>query len=146
MTFALVELQDLDELGRIGPQTIDLDLELDPEWAIAGHVGMYYYVRLEDGADGTKRVRTRMLSVGIGGEDPATGSAATTLTAFLSLRDAKPGETVRYMLTQGVEMGRTSDIGVEIKVGAGGKLEEVKLAGSVVHVMKGELIAPTVTS
>lgn len=146
MTFVLIELADLQELGRVQLHTSHPPLNLDQEWATEGHVGVYYYVHLGDNADGTQRIRTRMMDFGVSSEDPATGSAACTLTAFLSLQNAKFTGTKKYMITQGVEMGRTSDIGLEIKIGENSTLEEVTLAGSVANVMKGELVPPAVTT
>lgn len=63
-------------------------------------------------------------------EDPATGSASATLGAFLA---QLPGGPQRLEISQGVDMGRPSQIGV--LVGAGG----VTVTGQAVKTMVGRL-------
>jgi PhzF family phenazine biosynthesis protein len=75
-------------------------------------------------------------------EDPATGSVASALSAWLSLKGGERGKTGgsrRFEITQGVEMGRRSVIRVEVMVGDGKRVEEVRLSGSAVLVMEGSL-------
>jgi predicted PhzF superfamily epimerase YddE/YHI9 len=43
-----------------------------------------------------------------GTEDSATGSAASALAGYLSLKKGKAGGRYRYEMAQGVEMGRVS--------------------------------------
>ncbi len=86
------------------------------------------------------RVRTRILEFAM--EDPATGSAAIALSAWLSLKGGERGRsggTGRFEITQGVEMGRSSVIGVEVVVGDRKRVERVRLSGSAVWIMKGSL-------
>ena len=77
-------------------------------------------------------------------EDPATGSAASALSSYLALTE--PGARQRvFLLTQGVEMGRRSEIGVHITLNeAGDQVEEVVLSGTAVKVMEGTLEVPVV--
>ncbi|KAJ2965895.1 hypothetical protein NUW58_g10799 [Xylaria curta] len=76
-------------------------------------------------------------------EDPATGSAASALCAYLTLAQEKKGTT--FQVTQGVEMGRKSIISVETTLEAGDgeegalKLGQVYLGGTAVVVMQGTL-------
>lgn len=63
-------------------------------------------------------------------EDPATGSASATLGAFLA---SLPGGPQRLAISQGVDMGRPSRIGVA--VGPGG----VTVTGQAVKTMAGRL-------
>ena len=63
-------------------------------------------------------------------EDPATGSASATLGAYLA---QLPGGPQRLAISQGVDMGRPSQIGV--LVGAGG----VTVTGQAVKTMAGRL-------
>lgn len=63
-------------------------------------------------------------------EDPATGSASATLGAYLA---QLPGGPQRLAISQGVDMGRPSQIGV--LVGAGG----VTVKGQAVKTMAGRL-------
>lgn len=69
-------------------------------------------------------------------EDPATGSAACALSSFLSLKAKE--KDVTYEMTQGVEMGRQSDIGVSVRLN--NTLDAVDLmllSGGSVKVMEG---------
>lgn len=73
-------------------------------------------------------------------EDPATGSAASTLTCYLALQEAPAKPTTGFVVTQGVEMGRKSDISVEVtKTNDGKAIEKVVLGGTAVKVMEGSL-------
>lgn len=74
-------------------------------------------------------------------EDPATGSAASALTSYLSVKG--DADESRYHIIQGVELGRKSDIETHIvsKVGQEGTraIQEVRLGGTAKVVMKGEI-------
>lgn len=84
-------------------------------------------------------IRTRMVELDF--EDPATGSAASSLTSYLSLKG--DSDDTKYRITQGVELGRKSDIETHIvsKVGPDGTraIKEVRLGGTAKVVMKGEI-------
>lgn len=108
MTFVLVELEDEDALRAVSTTSGVVIAELDEGWN-QSFVGTCFYVRLADSEDGTLNLRTRMIEGLL--EDPATGSAASTVTGYLSL---KPNQTLKFAVTQGVEMGRRSNIGVEV--------------------------------
>jgi PhzF family phenazine biosynthesis protein len=70
-------------------------------------------------------------------EDPATGSAASALGSLLALRE---GRSTRFEVTQGVEMGRRSGIGVTVSLDdEGKKVVGVRMSGSAVVVMEGNL-------
>jgi PhzF family phenazine biosynthesis protein len=143
MTFLLVELKSLALLGEVKMENPGVDFHglLDGEWG-EGFVSKYYFVVLGE-EDGVVRVRTRMIEVAM--EDPATGSAASALSAWLSLRGEERGGSGRsrkFEVTQGVEMGRRSVIGVEVAVGEGQRrmrVEGVRLCGSAVLIMEGSL-------
>jgi pre-mRNA-processing factor 19 len=74
-------------------------------------------------------------------EDPATGSAAASLTSYLSLKG--DADETRYHIIQGVELGRKSDIETHVvsKAGLDGTrvIKEVRLGGTAKVVMKGEI-------
>lgn len=140
MTFLLVELKSVEVLGRVKlqGQSIDFHGVLDKEegWG-ESFVAKYYFVVLSRGGEKNEvvKVRTRMLEVGM--EDPATGSAASALSSWLSLRE---GRSRTYEVTQGVEMGRRSGIGVQIELDRQGKrVQSVRLSGCAVVVMEGSL-------
>jgi trans-2,3-dihydro-3-hydroxyanthranilate isomerase len=90
-------------------------------------------------AEGT--VHARMFAPALGGmaEDPATGSAAGALGAYLvkhGLVEAKP--TTRILVEQGHEMGRPSAIHVEVEADESGP-KEVRVGGKAVEVAEGNL-------
>lgn len=108
MTFVLVELDDLDALKLVslagGSLTIS---DLDSGWNQT-FIGAYFFVRTGNSHAGAATVQARMIEGPL--EDPATGSAASALTAYLSLKEGTSGESLSYEIVQGVEMGRRSEI------------------------------------
>lgn len=158
MSFLLVELPRLEHLGHVAVSPANLrscDFFLDAGPWGDGFVSRYYYVPMEQegGTDegaatttttttaSTKAFRTRMVE--LGAEDPATGAAASALASYLSLyREPAAGE-VRYHITQGVEMGRKSEIEVTTVTASDDKgaryIKEVRLSGTARVVMKGTL-------
>ena len=137
MTWALVHLPDLDTLGAVRTGSNMADITLDEGWG-SSHGMSYYYVRLPDSNDGTINLRTRMIKGIL--EDPATGSAASALTSFLSMQGNRAtGEKVKYLVTQGVEMGRKSEIHVTITMERAGVVGNVTLEGTAVKVMEGRV-------
>jgi trans-2,3-dihydro-3-hydroxyanthranilate isomerase len=72
------------------------------------------------------------------GEDAATGSAAGSLGAYLAKHGKlKPGETLH--ITQGVEMGRPSEIHVTVQTERGRWVPRV--SGSAVRILEGQIEA-----
>jgi trans-2,3-dihydro-3-hydroxyanthranilate isomerase len=69
-------------------------------------------------------------------EDPATGSAAAVLAAYLTERDSRP---LSLIIHQGDDMGRPSVIRAETTA-TGGRCDSVTIAGSAVRVMEGRLV------
>lgn len=84
----------------------------------------------------------RMFAPGLGvPEDPATGSAAGALGAFLvrhGLERPQDG-TVRLELEQGVEIARPSRITVRVAVGNDGAIASVHVGGAAVRVISGDV-------
>jgi len=138
MNFVCVELESLEALGSARCTGLRPAAKLDGEWDV-GFVGSLFYVKTGEEGEGQSRVvrlRTRMLEAVF--EDPATGSAACALGALLSLR-AKEKRVV-YEITQGVEMGRRSEIGMAVTLnGALDGVETMELSGSSVKVMEGKV-------
>lgn len=133
MTFVLVELESLEELEMVSLAGQGLVVDgLDQGWDKT-FIATYFFVRTEFPAV----LRTRMIEGPL--EDPATGSAASALTAYLSLRDGKPNEIRQYELVQGVEMGRRSEIFITIEMKSDSSIARVWLEGGAVQVMEGRL-------
>ncbi|KAM0741784.1 hypothetical protein ACQRIT_004641 [Beauveria bassiana] len=145
MSFILIELPSLDVLAQATMSSFTGPVEelLDDGWR-TGLCIRFYYVRTGarsgNDDDGTEVVtlRTRMIDALC--EDPATGSASSALCCYLSaaLGEQKAPKR-RYELTQGVEMGRESNIVVEITT-KDNNIDAVHLSGKAVKVMKGTLV------
>jgi PhzF family phenazine biosynthesis protein len=135
MTFVLVELESMEALAKVSLAGKSVEIDgLDQGWDKT-FIGTYFYVRT--GKSGATQVRTRMIEGPL--EDPATGSAASDLVAYLSLNEGKAGETLQYELVQGVEMGRRSEIFIDVVMAKNGGIETVYLEGGAVQVMEGNL-------
>jgi PhzF family phenazine biosynthesis protein len=90
----------------------------------AGARTLYFFAMLGEG-----EILARMLDPGLGiGEDPATGSAAGPLGAYLAERRVG-GTTGRLLLRQGELIGRPSFLHVEVTTGRDGW--EVRVGGGV---------------
>ncbi|KZZ97517.1 Phenazine biosynthesis PhzC/PhzF protein [Moelleriella libera RCEF 2490] len=159
MTFLLVELPSLEALGQVQKTgaTFPVEQLLDDGWR-CGLVARLYFVRMGDDKTGygdgvattttttpppppppAVKIRTRMMEYFL--EDPATGSAACCLSSFLSLQDQDRVSPVRnYEITQGVEMGRESNIMVKVQMDLDSNtIQSVHLAGQAVQVMHGHI-------
>jgi len=130
MTFILCQLSSESALSRLQPypEKQSVPREHLGEWA--GFVGLYAFFEREDGI-----LRTRMLDGVL--EDPATGSAASTLAGWLAQRKG-PG-TWQIEIVQGVEIGRKSEITVIVNVDNQGEVQKIELEGAAVEVMQGWL-------
>jgi len=87
------------------------------------------------GADVRARVFVPALSVP---EDPATGSACAALGGYLAARTPRDGTTLRWVVEQGVEMGRPSTIHIEVDKAAGA-IAAVRVGGRSVLVSEGSM-------
>jgi trans-2,3-dihydro-3-hydroxyanthranilate isomerase len=71
-------------------------------------------------------------------EDPATGSAAAALGGFLGSRPGLADGIHRWLMAQGIEMGRPSRLEITAER-QNGELRAVRVAGAAVRVMAGTL-------
>ena len=134
MNFVCIELADLETLGLVDTSGPVMELPGDKEWAGGLWASFLYVVTDASNADSVK-VRARMIQGSL--EDPATGSASCALSALLAMKLAL-GRSVKFEITQGVEMGRQSDIGVSLTLNESmDELESVVLSGCSVKVMEG---------
>jgi trans-2,3-dihydro-3-hydroxyanthranilate isomerase len=84
-------------------------------------------------------VRARMFAPGLGiPEDPATGSAAVGLGAYLAAREPDKDGTFRWIVEQGFEMGRPSILEVEADK-AGGVVTATRVGGASVIMCEGTM-------
>jgi trans-2,3-dihydro-3-hydroxyanthranilate isomerase len=88
------------------------------------------------------RAHMRMFGPDVGVvEDPATGSAAVALAVFLVDRGVLPGDGQSgFLAVQGAEIGRPSELAVEVRA-EGGAAVETSVRGGVAQVARGELLA-----
>jgi trans-2,3-dihydro-3-hydroxyanthranilate isomerase len=97
--------------------------------------GKFFFFVSRETVDRAARLHARMIFYN--GEDPATGSASGCAAAWaVQYGVAKPDE--RVLIEQGVEMKRPSRIFVRGSKN-GGKVENVRVGGNAVEVMRGEL-------
>lgn len=136
MTFILVELESVEALAKVSLAGKSVEIDgLDQGWHDT-FIGTYFYVRTGKSQGGGTQLRTRMIEGPL--EDPATGSAASCLVAYLSLNEGKAGETLKYELVQGVEMGRRSEILIDVDMAKDG-IEAVYLEGGAVQIIEGRV-------
>ncbi|KAI4866401.1 Diaminopimelate epimerase-like protein [Hypoxylon rubiginosum] len=162
MTALMARLPDLAALRRrptanlVGTEnTYTAKERLDEGWR-SGPVVSYFYVDLGYRVDGVTGDRVRVLRTRNFGsrEDPATGSMASGLCAFLSLVEkdenddggeegGEPTLTRRYEVTQGVEIGRRGEIHVRVTLDGSRKgIEEILLSGNAVKILEGKVPIP----
>ncbi|KAJ9216739.1 hypothetical protein DTO166G4_1585 [Paecilomyces variotii] len=141
-----VELPSLEALAAVQPSAGGEMIRgdsgyLDDGWR-EGLIVVYFFVRnVPDAATGKMVIRTRMFLGSL--EDPATGSAASGLAAYLSLTDSEVIKNggADFDIVQGVEMGRRSDIGVGVALTGDGKaIRSVELKGAAVKVAEGDIM------
>lgn len=127
---AIVPVSEASSLVRAEPDFDAIDRALRGAQPRAGETPTFYLVWVNP-AEG--RARARMFSRGVpDGEDPATGSAAGPLGAYLAERAA----CERLVIRQGEEMGRPSVIEVEMVDG------RPRVGGTVIPVIDGEVSLP----
>lgn len=103
------------------------DLELIEDLGLRHGFSNFYLVCLEDPGRARARMFTRAVQ---GGEDPATGSAAGPLCAYL----AKHGWGESVEIEQGIEMGRPSRLFAAIED------DRPRVGGGVVRIVEGEAL------
>lgn len=131
--FLFVPLASRQALARAWPR--------EPQWSqvtAAANTGSAYCYAA-GGDDPSTAFRARMFAPGSGiPEDPATGSASAILAAQLLAAGCLQEGTATFRLEQGCEMGRPSDLVLEVDL-AGGAIAAVRISGSSVSVSSGRL-------
>jgi trans-2,3-dihydro-3-hydroxyanthranilate isomerase len=127
---AIVPVSVPEALARAEPNFDAIDELLADEPLRAGETPTFYLVWCEPTE---KRARARMFSSAVlGGEDPATGSAAGPLCAYL----AKRIRCERIVIRQGEEMGRPSVLEAQMADG------RPRVGGGVIPVIDGTVELP----
>jgi trans-2,3-dihydro-3-hydroxyanthranilate isomerase len=136
LPIVVAELANLEALAAARPNADAFAQAGARYWHSCDRFSTYLYVRT---GNGVENLRARMFApLSNIPEDPATGSAAAALGAFLGSLDLESESTIRVTITQGVEMGRPSRIEVDVEK-RGGQVERVSIAGYCVPVMRGHL-------
>ncbi len=130
-SFVMIELADLDVLAKAAPVTATYQIARETHGGPENRFSTYLYVKTPNG------IQARMFSpLTNTPEDPATGSAAAALGAYLT---AVNGQAQTLSIAQGIEMGRPSQIFVTTTL-EGTKINSVTVRGSAVKTMHGTLV------
>ncbi|AWB66284.1 phenazine biosynthesis protein PhzF [Saccharobesus litoralis] len=129
LPFIFVELNNLQALAAV-----TLNLSVFQQLAHPVHV----YAK-----QANQRIQARMFAPMLGvNEDPATGSANCALAALLAELDNSESGQFNWQVTQGVEMGRESELFISAHKN-NGLVTSAKVAGHCVLVSKGEFFLST---
>ena len=130
----MVPLPDLDTAGRLRPNFALLDSLLQTTNAL----GCFVFCLQATAPD--TLAHARMFAPGAGvPEDPATGSAAGPLGAYLAVHGVLPKNQTWFVLEQGIEMGRPSRLWVEVVRDATGMPKTLRVGGTTVPVIRGTI-------
>lgn len=134
LPIVVAELSSIDALAAARPNSSAFAEAGARYWHRGDRFSTYLYVRT---GKGIEHLRARMFApLSNIPEDPATGSAAAALGAFLCSLDSRSELAARVAIEQGVEMGRRSAIDVDVQK-RGGRVESVSIAGHCVLMMQG---------
>jgi trans-2,3-dihydro-3-hydroxyanthranilate isomerase len=135
VAYDLVPVKSLEALARSKPQ----GEAFDKAFGDSDHPAPYVYARVP-GSDGL-RFRARMFGLGMGiVEDPATGSAAAAFAGALMQCEPLGDGEHDILIEQGVEMGRPSEISLQMVI-RNGALVSAEIGGGAVVMSRGEILA-----
>jgi trans-2,3-dihydro-3-hydroxyanthranilate isomerase len=136
VAYVCIPVRDLDALERAG---LDVAAWMRLAGSTSGRTPAAY-VYCPTGDDGL-RYRARMFAGHLGlVEDPATGSAAAAFGGAVMRWERLNEGTHTVCIEQGVEMGRPSQIRLELVIGANG-LDAARIGGHAVKIAEGVLFA-----
>jgi phenazine biosynthesis protein PhzF family len=133
LPFLIVPLRDRDAVRRSRVRLDHWESSLRMYWA--PEIMVFARDPELEGSDIRARVFVPGLSVP---EDPATGSAAVALGAYLATRDTSSDVSLRYVVEQGFEMGRPSILQIEVEK-SDGSVTAVRVGGEAVMVSEGSI-------
>lgn len=129
LAFQFVPVRDLAVIDRARPT---------PNWRSAfGDMPAYVYCRQTQVAGRQFHARSFLPGLGIG-EDPASGSAVAAFAGVVRRFDEPHDGRHRFLVEQGMEMGRPSLLTLEIDI-EGGVLSGTRIAGDALVVAEGTL-------
>ncbi|MCB9947027.1 MAG: PhzF family phenazine biosynthesis protein [Rhodospirillaceae bacterium] len=134
--FLFVTLRNRDAVGRAQLRREVWETLLRDAWATEVFVFAFDAGRAE------AQVRARMFAPAFGiAEDPATGSAAAALAGHLADCQPMRDGTLRWVIEQGVEMGRPSLLEAEADK-VDGAITAVRVGGRTVLITEGTIDVP----
>lgn len=140
LEFLIVTVHGRQAVARARPR---LDLF---EQTMRGRWSEMVFVFAMDPALPGSHVRARMFAPTIGvPEDPATGSACAALGGYLAQRSNQQSGLERWVVEQGVEMGRPSIVEIEVDREEG-RTTAVRVGGRSVLVCEGIMHVPLETA
>ncbi|MDQ4077710.1 MAG: PhzF family phenazine biosynthesis protein [Chloroflexota bacterium] len=134
--FLLVPVRSLDTIRRIRLNSEQWGRVLASYWAPQ----LYVFTRETESEDNDLHARMFAPTMGIS-EDPATGAAVSALGGYLGTRDVTRDGTVRWIIEQGIEMGRPSILELEVDK-VEGEITAVRVGGASVLVSEGQMEIP----
>jgi trans-2,3-dihydro-3-hydroxyanthranilate isomerase len=129
----MVPMSRLKAVANLRP---DLNGLVDFAKEMECDAGIYIFTRETINREADIHARFFAPDVGVS-EDPATGSAAGALGAYLASSGSLPHETGEFVVEQGIEIGRPSLINVQAQQAEKGLV--VKVGGHVVDVIEGQI-------
>ncbi len=133
--YDLVPVRSLDGMARARPTGEGFA----KVFGNGNHPAAYVYTR--EVAEAGHHFHARMFAPSFGiGEDPATGSAAAAFAGALMQFEPLGDGTHSFVIEQGYEMGRPSQIALQIVI-KNGALASAEIGGAAVVVSSGELFA-----
>ena len=130
--YVFVPIRDLDAMARAAPRGMAFSAAM----AGASHA-MYLYCRQTVAGGHQFHARCFAPDAGIV-EDPATGGAVAAFPGVIHRFDELKTGGYRYIIEQGIEMGRPSRIQLEIDISGGG-VTAARVGGDAVIVANGTL-------
>lgn len=129
LSFLFVALKDLDAVRRARLRQEIWAQVLDGYWAVNVFVFAFEAVASD------VQIHARMFAPAFGiPEDPATGAAVSALAGYIA--NGLPDGRHKWVVEQGVEMGRASRLELECER-AGGKFAAVRVGGPSVRISEG---------
>jgi trans-2,3-dihydro-3-hydroxyanthranilate isomerase len=130
----MVPVPDLDAMARMRPNPVALDDLLKG----CGALGYFAFCLQTTSPAAFAHARMFAPAAGVP-EDPATGSAAGPLGAYLAAHGILPRDRPSFIIEQGIEMGRPSQIWVEVTRDAAGLPTQLRVGGTTVPVIRGTI-------
>ena len=135
--FSFIPVADLDSLAAASIDAVTWRAQM----SASPSTGVFVFTRATN--DEAVDIRGRIMfapAYGIA-EDPATGSAVAALASWLAAHDSLADGCVRWVIDQGMEMGRPSRLGLEADI-ENSEIQAVRVSGCAGFVSHGAITVP----